>query len=141
MLFQQVSQFPYQLATLGGRQARPGTAVERLARRFHGGVNVLPIAFRDLRQNFAGGWVVGWESLARGGIHPLAVDQHFARLCAEVADPRINLDRRNCNAHISSLEQDRVREVRCAEMNLKNTSPAGRGRQLPVVSLPVVSRW
>jgi hypothetical protein len=106
VLFQQVGQLPHQLAALGSRQARPGTAVERLARGLHGRINVLPIAFRDLRQDFAGSRVIGWESLARRGIHPLAVDQHFARLPDEVADPRINLDWRNCNSHTSSLERN-----------------------------------
>src|ERR1700682_2408971 len=130
MLLQQVGQFPYQLAAFGSRQARPRTAVERLASSLHGSVNVLPVAFRDLRQNFAGSRVVGWESLACGGIHPLAVDQHFSRLPDEVGEARINLNMRNCDSHTSSLERNRVREFGCGEVALKNTSPAGKGRQL-----------
>jgi hypothetical protein len=64
MFFQQIGEFPYQLAAFRGRKARPGTAVERLARSLYGQIDVLTIAFRDMRQNLAGGRVIGWESLA-----------------------------------------------------------------------------
>src|SRR5206468_8242296 len=61
------------------------------------------VPFGDLGQDFSGGGVVGWESLAGHGIHPLAVDQHLARLGDEVTDARINIDGINCDCHRTSL--------------------------------------
>src|SRR5579872_7327917 len=95
MLINQVAQLPYQAAAFGGRQLAPWAVVKCFARGLHCEINVGAIAFSNLRQNFAGGWIVSWKSLAGNCVNPLIVNEHFARLLNEAEHARIDLSGRN----------------------------------------------
>ena len=58
-------------------------AVEGLARGGDGAVDVLGVAFGDMRQDFAGGRVAGFKGLAGSGFEPLAANQHALRFAVE----------------------------------------------------------
>ena len=80
MLFEQVGELPDQAAALGCRHAAPRAVIEGIARSSHGQVNIFAIAFRDLRQNFAGCGIVGRKGLAGSGVHPLPLISIFRGL-------------------------------------------------------------
>ena len=83
MLFDQVGEPPHHAAALGWRNLRPWAGFECGARGFYGAVDIFAVAFGDLRENFAGGGIVGGESFAGSGIDPLAVDEHLLLLAYE----------------------------------------------------------
>ncbi len=65
--------------------------IKGFARSFDGLLDIGAMAFRDLRQDFAGGGIVSGEGFAGNGIRPFAVDQHRARLLDKIRDLRMNL--------------------------------------------------
>ena len=79
IFLQQISEFPDQLAALGGGHGAPRAGFERGARGLHGGVHVRLVPGGDGADGFARGGIKSMERLARGGIDPLTVDQHAAR--------------------------------------------------------------
>src|SRR5262249_20128995 len=54
----------------------PG-ALEGAPRGSHRAIDVLGIALRDRREQFAGRGIERLERLAGSGVHPFAVDEHF----------------------------------------------------------------
>jgi hypothetical protein len=123
---------------------RPGTAVEGAARGLHGGVDVGAIAFRNMGEHFAGSGIISLKSLARCGIDPLAVNQHLARLGNKIADTRIDLNRRNCDAHTSSLSNEQrigMKEVCEAQLPLNvPTNESARKNAKATINKIVVPR-
>ena len=102
MSFQQIGQLPQQAAPLRGCQARPRAILKSLAGCLYSLVDIFAVAFGDHGQNLAGGRIEGGEGLARSGIDPLAVDEHFAGFFQKFVDPRIEGKRRNCHTHSAS---------------------------------------
>ena len=96
--FEQVGEFPDEAAAFGGGQLAPRTVIEGFARRLHGQVDILAVAFGHLREHFAGGGIVCGKCLAGNGVDPLSVDQHFARLVDKLRDLWMNL-RGSCDTH------------------------------------------
>ena len=99
VLLDQVTQLPYQAATLRGRHLRPGAALEGLARRFHRAINVLAIAFGNLRQNFSSSGVIGREGFPGGRLDPFSIDEHLARPADELLNTIMHLRRTYCGRH------------------------------------------
>ncbi len=78
MLFEEIGELPHHAGASGGRSLGPLAGFERGAGGFYGAVDVFAVAFGDVGEDFAGGGVIGGESLAGSGIDPLAVDEHLA---------------------------------------------------------------
>src|SRR5438445_1866848 len=104
---QQIGELPDQTTTFRGGHLSPRSMVEGLARGVYCLLDVVTIALCHLRQYLAGRGIVGWESLAGSGVHPLAIDQHLAGFFDEVRDLRMDL-RGNCDAHTSSFGKSEV---------------------------------
>ena len=63
MRFEQIGKLPDQASAFGSGHARPWSR-ECFASGFHGELDILSIAFGDVGEHLAGGWIVGGESLA-----------------------------------------------------------------------------
>jgi hypothetical protein len=74
VLENEIAEPPQNALALGGLHRRPGTAVERRARRAHRAIHVLGAGFGDRAHRFLGGGVHGGEGLARCGVHGFAAD-------------------------------------------------------------------
>ncbi len=81
MLFQEVSQLPYEPTTVRRLHTWPGATFKSLTRSFDGLVYVFPVAFGHTRHHFACGWVHHVECTPACCIHPPPANEHLPWAC------------------------------------------------------------
>ena len=86
---------------------RHGSVVKSLARGLDRPLDVFSVAFRDLREHFAGGGIVSRKSFSGSGVDPLAVDQHFAGFIEEFGNLWVNLGGK-CDTHTTSFVKTEI---------------------------------
>src|SRR5579863_5778649 len=91
------------MTTLRRGHLGPRTALESLTGSCHSQIDISCVAFRYLRQNFAGGGVIGFKSLARLRVNPLAPNQKFSRSAYKLLNRTIELYRHRYRGHVSSI--------------------------------------
>ena len=100
VLFDEVGELPDEPAAFGGSHLRPRAAIEGRAGGVDGAIDVLFLAFGDASEDVAGGGIVAVERFAGRGVHPLAVDQHFAWLSDEAGYVVIQLNCLSSGGHL-----------------------------------------